>query len=163
MLAADALRTWPGAVTLLTIADGRDDIGTTVSAFCPVSMDPPLVLASLIAESYPAEVLGRLSTFAVTLLAAAPPRLAGRFAAAGRPGARLLLDGVPHERGQRSGALIPAGGLAALECEVTTRLPAGDHLLLLARVLAVPYVAGSGDPLIRFGGRYLPGPGGKPS
>jgi flavin reductase (DIM6/NTAB) family NADH-FMN oxidoreductase RutF len=147
MLAADALRTWPGAVTLLTIADGRDDIGTTVSAFCPVSMDPPLVLASLIAESYPAEVLGRLST----------------FAAAGRPGARLLLDGVPHERGQRSGALIPAGGLAALECEVTTRLPAGDHLLLLARVLAVPYVAGSGDPLIRFGGRYLPGPGGQPS
>jgi flavin reductase (DIM6/NTAB) family NADH-FMN oxidoreductase RutF len=70
---------------------------------------------------------------------------------------------VPHERGQRSGALIPAGGLAALECEVTTRLPAGDHLLLLARVLAVPYVAGSGDPLIRFGGRYLPGPGGQPS
>jgi flavin reductase (DIM6/NTAB) family NADH-FMN oxidoreductase RutF len=163
MLAADALRTWPGAVTLLTIADGRDDIGTTVSAFCPVSMDPPLVLASLIAESYPAEVLGRLSTFAVTLLAAGQRMLAGRFAAAGRPGARLLLDGVPHERGQRSGALIPAGGLAALECEVTTRLPAGDHLLLLARVLAVPYVAGSGDPLIRFGGRYLPGPGGKPS
>jgi flavin reductase (DIM6/NTAB) family NADH-FMN oxidoreductase RutF len=153
MLAADALRTWPGAVTLLTIADGRDDIGTTVSAFCPVSMDPPLVLASLIAESYPAEVLGRLSTFAVTLLAGGPPEL----------GARLLLDGVPHERGQRSGALIPAGGLAALECEVTTRLPAGDHLLLLARVLAVPYVAGSGDPLIRFGGRYLPGPGGQPS
>jgi flavin reductase (DIM6/NTAB) family NADH-FMN oxidoreductase RutF len=163
MLAADALRTWPGAVTLLTIADGRDDIGTTVSAFCPVSMDPPLVLASLIAESYPAEVLGRLSTFAVTLLAAGQRMGAGRFAAAGRPGARLLLDGVPHERGQRSGALIPAGGLAALECEVTTRLPAGDHLLLLARVLAVPYVAGSGDPLIRFGGRYLPGPGGKPS
>jgi flavin reductase (DIM6/NTAB) family NADH-FMN oxidoreductase RutF len=163
MLAADALRTWPGAVTLLTIADGRDDIGTTVSAFCPVSMDPPLVLASLIAESYPAEVLGRLSTFAVTLLAAGQRMLAGRFAAAGRPGARLLLDGVPHERGQRSGALIPAGGLAALECEVTTRLPAGDHLLLLARVLAVPYVAGSGDPLIRFGGRYLPGPGGQPS
>jgi flavin reductase (DIM6/NTAB) family NADH-FMN oxidoreductase RutF len=163
MLAADALRTWPGAVTLLTIADGRDDIGTTVSAFCPVSMDPPLVLASLIAESYPAEVLGRLSTFAVTLLAGGQRRLAGRFAAAGRPGARLLLDGVPHERGQRSGALIPAGGLAALECEVTTRLPAGDHLLLLARVLAVPYVAGSGDPLIRFGGRYLPGPGGQPS
>jgi flavin reductase (DIM6/NTAB) family NADH-FMN oxidoreductase RutF len=163
MLAADALRTWPGAVTLLTIADGRDDIGTTVSAFCPVSMDPPLVLASLIAESYPAEVLGRLSTFAVTLLAAGQRLRAGRFAAAGRPGARLLLDGVPHERGQRSGALIPAGGLAALECEVTTRLPAGDHLLLLARVLAVPYVAGSGDPLIRFGGRYLPGPGGQPS
>src|SRR5580692_4994572 len=163
MLAADALRTWPGAVTLLTIADGRDDIGTTVSAFCPVSMDPPLVLASLIAESYPAEVLGRLSTFAVTLLAAGQRMLAGRFAAAGRPGARLLLDGVPHHRGERSGALIPAGGLAAFECEVAERSPTGDHLLLIARVLAVPYVAETGDPLIRFRGRYLPGPGGQPS
>ena len=152
---AEALTAWPGAVTLLTIADGRDDIGTTVSAFCPVSDNPPLVLASLLAASYPAELLGRLSLFAVTLLAAGQRMLAGRFAASGRPGARLLLDGVPHHRGERSGALIPGGGLAAFECEVTTRLPAGDHLLLVARVLAVPYVAESGDPLIRFRGSYL--------
>ncbi len=81
--------------------------------------------------------------------------LAGRFAAAGRPGARLLLDGVAHRRGDRSGALIPDGGLAAFECEVTERVPAGDHLLLIARVLAVPYVAETGDPLIRFRGGYL--------
>src|ERR1700722_12970975 len=156
MLSTEALKTWPGTVTLLTIADGRDDIGTTVSAFCPVSMDPPVVLVSLIADSYPAEVLGRLGLFSVTLLGSGQRMLAGRVAAAGRPGARLLLDGVPHQRGARSGALIPDGGLAALECEVTTRLPAGDHLLLLARVLAVPYVAESGDPLIRFRGGYLP-------
>src|SRR6202034_3428255 len=160
MQAADALRTWPGAVTLLTIADGRDDIGTTVSAFCPISMDPPLVLASLIADSYPAEVLGRLGTFAVTLLASGQRMLAGRFAAAGRPGARLLLDGVPHERGPVSGALIPDGGLAALECEVTQRLEAGDHLLVLASVPHATYLAESGEPLIRFAGRYLaPGRG----
>src|ERR1700722_14137758 len=79
----DALGAWPGAVTLLTVADGRDDIGTTVSAFCPVSVDPPLVLASLIAESYPAEVLSRLSLFAVTMLAAGTRRSAGRGSAAG--------------------------------------------------------------------------------
>jgi flavin reductase (DIM6/NTAB) family NADH-FMN oxidoreductase RutF len=152
---SEALTAWPGAVTLLTVADGRDDIGTTVSAFCPVSIEPPLVLASLTADSYPAEVLGRLSLFAVTLLASAQRMLAGRFAAAGRPGARLLLDGVPHRRGERSGALIPDGGLAAFECEVTQRVPAGDHLLLVATVLAVPYIAESGDPLIRFRGGYL--------
>ena len=152
---SDALTAWPGAVTLLTIGDGRDDIGTTVSAFCPVSLDPPLVLASLTVDSYPAELLGRLSLFAVTLLASGQRMLAGRFAAAGRPGARLLLDGVPHRRGQRSGALIPDGGLAAFECEVTQRVPAGDHVLLVAEVLAVPYVAESGDPLIRFRGGYL--------
>ena len=151
----DALGAWPAGVTLLTVADGRDDIGTTVSAFCPVSADPPLVLVSVIAASYLAEVLGRVDPFALTLLTAGQRVLAGRFAAAGRPGARLLLAGVPHQRGARSGALIPDGGLAAFECEVTERIPAGDHLLLLASVAAVPYAAESGEPLVRFRGRYL--------
>jgi flavin reductase (DIM6/NTAB) family NADH-FMN oxidoreductase RutF len=143
-------------VTLVTIADGRDDVGTTVSAFCPVSAEPPLVLVSLIASSYPAELLGRLDRFAVTVLAAGQRTLAGRFAVAGRPGARLLLEGVPHRRGTLSGALIPDGGLAALECEAGTRIPAGDHLLVIARVLDVPYESENGRPLIRFRGRYSP-------
>jgi flavin reductase (DIM6/NTAB) family NADH-FMN oxidoreductase RutF len=155
---ASALSAWAAGVTLVTVADDRDDIGTTVSAFCPVSLDPPLVLVSLIAESYPAEVLSRPSLpaqrFAITLLSAAQRMLAGRFAAAGRPSARLILDDVPHTRGAASGALIPAGGLAALECSVARRIPAGDHLVVIAAVAGVPYVAESGDPLIRFRGRY---------
>ena len=151
---AEALTAWAAGVTLLTIADGRDDIGTTVSAFCPLSADPPLIAISLLAGSYPAEVLARLSPFAVTLLASSQRALAGRFAAAGRPGARLLLDSVPHHRGERSGALIPDDGLAALECSVTQRVPAGDHLLLIAEVTAVPHVSPAGIPLIRFRGRY---------
>ena len=153
-----ALSAWAAGVTLVTIADGRDDVGTTVSAFCPVSLDPPLVLVSLLAGSYPAEVLSRpslpASRFAVTLLSASQRVLAGRFAAAGRPGARLLLDDVPHRRGDSSGALIPSGGLAALECSVARRVPAGDHLLVISEVTAVAYVAEDGAPLIRFRGSY---------
>jgi flavin reductase (DIM6/NTAB) family NADH-FMN oxidoreductase RutF len=152
---ADALSVFATGVTLVTIADGRDDVGTTVSAFCPVSRTPPLILVSLMAGSYPAELLGRVDRFAVTVLAAGQRALAGRFAAAGRPGARLMLDGVPQQRGPDSGALIPDGGLAALECEVTERIPAGDHLLALATVRHVPYLAETGQPLIRFAGRYL--------
>jgi flavin reductase (DIM6/NTAB) family NADH-FMN oxidoreductase RutF len=151
----EALTAWPAGVTLLTLADGRDDIGVTVSAFCPVSVDPPLVLVSLIASSYPAEVLSRIDPFALTLLGAGQRALAGRFASAGRPSARVMLAGVPHHRGLQSGALIPDDGLAAFECAVSDRIPAGDHLLLLANVVAVPYAAEAGDPLIRFRGRYL--------
>ena len=153
---ADALSAFATGVTLVMIADGRDDIGTTVSAFCPVSLAPPLVLVSLIASSYPAEVLGRVDRFAVTVLAEEQRALAGRFAVAGRPGARLLLEDLPHHRGEVSGALIPGGGLAALECEAVQRVPAGDHVLVIAAVLAIPYLAEAGRPLIRFAGRYPP-------
>jgi flavin reductase (DIM6/NTAB) family NADH-FMN oxidoreductase RutF len=182
-----ALSAWAAGVTLVTIADDRDDIGTTVSAFLPVSLDPPLVAVSLIADSYPAEVLSRASfpagcapdgknrhdigrptspspggtaprtpraTFAVTLLSSAQKVVAGQFSAAGRPSARLILDAVPTVRGSLSGALIPSGGLAALECSVARRIPAGDHLLVISAVEAVAYVSEAGEPLIRFRGKY---------
>ena len=143
----------------MTVADGRDDVGATVSAFCPVSADPPLVLVSLQSGSYLAEVFGRedspAAAFAVVLLAAGQRMLSGRFAAAGRPGARLMLGDVPHRRGPVSGALIVEGGLAALECSAEQRIPAGDHLLVIARVTDIPYVTESGEPLVRFRRRYL--------
>jgi flavin reductase (DIM6/NTAB) family NADH-FMN oxidoreductase RutF len=157
---ADALNSWTAGVTLVTVADGRDDVGATVSAFCPVSDDPPLVAVSLLAGSYLAEVLGRVdapaTAFAVVLLTASQRVLSGRFAAAGRPGVRLLLGDVPWRRGPASGALIVEGGLAALECSAEQVGPAGDHLLVIARVTGVPYVSEAGEPLIRFRRRYLP-------
>jgi flavin reductase (DIM6/NTAB) family NADH-FMN oxidoreductase RutF len=150
-----ALGSWAGAVCLLTIRDDRDDIGATVTAFCPLSQDPPLVLVSLMAASYPAEVLSAVAkTFAVTLLGQEQRVLAGRFAAEGRPGARHMLDDVPHSRGEMSGALIPGNGLAALECSVEQLVVTGDHVAVVAGVLAIPYVSEAGAPLIRFRRRY---------
>jgi flavin reductase (DIM6/NTAB) family NADH-FMN oxidoreductase RutF len=157
--AAAALDSWVAGVTLVTVADGRDDVGATVSAFCPVSEDPPLVAVSLQARSYPAELFGRdsepVTRFAVTMLSAGQRVLSGRFAAAGRPGARLMVGDVPNFRGSASGALIVEGGLAALECEAEQVIPAGDHMLVVARVISVPYVTDAVEPLIRFRRHYL--------
>ena len=154
VLAAAALDSWVAGVTLVTVADGRDDVGATVSAFCPVSADPPLVAVSLQARSYPAELFGRdeepVTRFAVTMLGAGQRVLAGRFAAAGRPAARLMVEDVPHHRGQASGALIVEGGLAALECAASQVLWVGDHVLVVAQVTNVPYVTDAAEPLIRF-------------
>ena len=80
--------------------------------------------------------------------------LAGRTGFSRFPVHTEDLDDVPHQRGPASGALIPDGGLAALECQAVQRVPAGDHLLVIASVLRVPYVAEAGEPLIRFAGRY---------
>ena len=157
--AAAALDSWVAGVTLVTVADGRDDVGTTVSAFCPVSADPPLVAVSLMAGSYLAEVFSRgdepVTLFAVTLLAAGQRVLAGRFAAEGRPGVRLMLGDVAHRRGQASGALVVEGGLAALECAAAQVVVTGDHLLVVAQVVGVPYVLDAVEPLIRFRRQYL--------
>jgi flavin reductase (DIM6/NTAB) family NADH-FMN oxidoreductase RutF len=38
---------------------------------------------------------------------------------------------------------------------VITRIPAADHVLFVGHVLAVPYVAEHGEPLIRFRGGYV--------
>jgi flavin reductase (DIM6/NTAB) family NADH-FMN oxidoreductase RutF len=129
-------------------------VGVTVSTLCPVSADPPLISVALQGGTYPAELLRRVDGFAVTVLAAGQRAVAGRFAAEGRPGARRLLEGESPERGPRSGALIAAGGLAGLDCVIWKRVEAGDHLLVVAEVAGVAYVAETGQPLVRFRGRY---------
>lgn len=140
---------------MLTVRDGRDDLGTTVTSFMSVSLEPPMVLASVATSSYLAEVLGRRDRWAATVLSAGQRALAGRFAAAGRPSARILLASEPHHRGGHSDALIPETGLSAIECETRRTVEAGDHVLFVAEVLAADYIARDAEPLIRVNRRYL--------
>ncbi|WP_328589249.1 flavin reductase, partial [Actinomadura logoneensis] len=70
---------------MLTVRDGRDDLGTTVTSFMSVSLEPPMVLAGVASDGYLAEVLRRRPRWAATVLSAEQRALAGRFAAAGRP------------------------------------------------------------------------------
>ena len=151
----EAVAGFATGVVVLTVRDGRDDHGTTVTSFTSVSLEPPLVLAGLSSSSYLAEVLGRRGRWAATVLSSGQRALAGRFAAAGRPGARILLAGEPHHRGPESDALVPENGVAALECETRQTVEAGDHTLFVAEILAADYVARERSPLIRVNRRYL--------
>ncbi|MEU6035799.1 flavin reductase family protein [Actinomadura sp. NPDC047616] len=153
----DAVAGFATGVVVLTVRDGRDDLGTTVTSFMSVSLDPPMVLAGVTATSYLCEVLQRRDRWAVTVLGAGQRALAGRFAAAGRPSARILLASEPHHRGPRSEALIVDDGVAALECETRRRIEAGDHVLFVAEVLSADYISRRRDPLIRVNRRYLGG------
>lgn len=149
-----ALGRFASGVTVLTVRDELDDHGLTVTAFASVSLEPPLVLASVAKESYLHEVLMRQDLWAVSVLSAGQRSIATRFSEIGRPSARLLLADVRHVRGPLSAALIISDGMAALECRTEERVEAGDHTLLIGRVLDVAYVAERGVPLLHVTGSY---------
>lgn len=120
----------------------------------PVSLFPPLVTVAVEAGGYLAEVLDRRTHWGLSMLDAGQAALAGRFSAAGRPSARLLLAGEPHHRGEHTGALLLDGGGAALECTTTDRRQVGDHLLLIGAVLAATAPGGPRAPLVRYDRAY---------
>ncbi|MGV9771885.1 flavin reductase family protein [Streptosporangium sp. NPDC003464] len=152
----EAMAQVPTAVTVITVKDGRDDVGATVGTLVSVSLDPRLVMVSLENTGYLNELLLRRDRWAASVLSAGQKAIASRFATAGRPGARLLLAGVPHHRGELSEALVVDGGVTALEAETAQVVPAGDHTLYIARVLDVSYVDAGVLPLVRLRGRYRP-------
>ena len=151
---ATALRQLAAGVCLLTLQDDIDDVGTTVSSVMSVSARPPLVAVGLDAGGYPAELLGDLGRCALNVLAAPHAIVASRFSSAGRPSARHLLESVPWTRAA-GGAIVLSGALAALDCRLERIVPAGDHLLALLEVDAVPVLNPDARPLVRLRGRYV--------
>jgi flavin reductase (DIM6/NTAB) family NADH-FMN oxidoreductase RutF len=47
-----------------------------------------------------------------------------------------------------------AGALATLECRTEQRVAAGDHTLVIGRVLTASLPSGEGGPLAYFKGKY---------
>src|SRR5829696_3075229 len=101
-----ALRQYAAGVCLLTVQDGIDDVGTTVSSVMSVSAAPPLVAVGLTDGGYPAEVLEEVGRCALTVLGSQHAIVASRFASHGRPSARHLLDSVPWTRAAGSASIV---------------------------------------------------------
>ena len=152
---ATALGQYAAGVCLLTVKDGIDDVGTTVTSVMSVSASPPLVAVGLTAAGYPAEVLEEVGSCALTVLAAPHAIVASRFSSAGRPSARHLLEAVPWRRAPGSDAIVLDGGLSALDCRLERLVEAGDHVLALLAVVQVLPGDLSGVPLLRHRGRYV--------
>ena len=147
-------------VVLVTAYDPDDgprgeDVGMTATAFLSVSLDPPLVLVSVRSGSRMDELLERRPLWSASLLTEAQRQTAGRFAMKGRLSDRLLFQDLAHRRGQISEAPLVEGALAAVECHTEQRVPAGDHTLVIGRVLNTTLSAVDGTgPLAYYQGRY---------
>ncbi|MEW2489116.1 flavin reductase family protein [Streptomyces sp. NPDC048411] len=136
-------------------ANGRgEDVGMTATAFMSVSLDPPLVLVSLRNGSRMDDLLDEQPLWAVSVLAGSQRHIAGRFAMKGRISDRLLFDDIPYVRGEVSGAPLIGGALATLECRTEQRVLAGDHTLVIGRVMSAALPSADGGPLTYFRGHY---------
>jgi flavin reductase (DIM6/NTAB) family NADH-FMN oxidoreductase RutF len=143
-----ALSRFPSGVTVVTARDrAGTDHGMTVSAFCAVSLVPPLVLICVEHTARLHDALQGCTHFAVNVLADDQEALSRRFAEQeeGR------FEGLAHSRGLTGSVLID-GAVAAYECAIRDRFPGGDHTIVTAEVVAV--AVRDGTPLVHHRGGY---------
>jgi flavin reductase (DIM6/NTAB) family NADH-FMN oxidoreductase RutF len=136
-------------ITVLTAVDAHGrDVGMTVSAFSSVSLQPPLVQATVDRAASMFEALQTAKRFGVSILASDQEALSRRFAA---EDSTHRFDGIGYERGE-SGVVLLEDALAHLECRVYARYDAGDHMIFLGEVERV--TARDARPLLYYRGGY---------
>ena len=136
-------------VTVVTARDKDErDHGMTVSAFCSVSLAPPLVLVCVEHSASSRPVLLESSHFAVSVLAVDQEPLSRRFAGIDE---MQRFDGVGYTRGVTGAALLD-DALAHIECRRYAHHEAGDHTIVIGEVEAA--VAQPGSPLLYYRGGY---------
>ena len=143
-----ALGRFASGVTILTAKDrSGNDHGMTVSAFCSVSLAPPLVLACVdkTADMYP--ILSQATHFGISILAEGQEALSRRFAEL--PEGRL--DGIGYSRGEH-GVVLLDDAIAHIECKRLERHDAGDHGVFLGEVLRT--ATRPERPLLYYRGGY---------
>lgn len=127
--------------------------GITANSFSSVSLDPPLVLWNIAKVSNSLAAYLDAKHFAIHVLRAEQQSYAEHFARTDH----TTYNGIDYEI---SGDNVPilSGVLARFDCVTDAMHDAGDHHIIIGRVLA--HAAGSGTPLIFHAGEYLsPAPG----
>ncbi len=155
-----ALGRFPAGVTVITMVGSEGDHGMTASAFCSLSLDPPLVLVCVKNGNTSHGLLQDASGFAVNLLAQDQMNLSNRFAGWGpQPEDRFGDQG--DERGAVSGARFLPGAMASLDCTLYGTRDGGDHTIFIGQVEGVVLRGDDAElaPLLYFKGYKAVGEG----
>jgi flavin reductase (DIM6/NTAB) family NADH-FMN oxidoreductase RutF len=139
---------FPSGVSVVTTkaADGSDE-GMTVSAFCSVSLEPPLVLICIEKTASVHEALTRAPRFVVNVLSAKQEQIARRFSIVDID----RFEGVGFSR-SRNGIAVLDDVLGVIECSRFALHDAGDHTIIVGEVEAGR--AENGTPLLYYRGGY---------
>lgn len=144
-----AFGAYPTGVTIVTTMDGDIPRGFTANSFTSVSIDPPLLLVCHGNAASSGEVFRSAGGFAVNILSGDQRDLAIRFAS--RVDDRFA--DLEWQSGQ-GGPLLP-GTAAWFDCTMHDTFPAGDHTILVGRVLE--HRANDRDALAYWKGNFLEG------
>ena len=146
----EVMAAFPSGVVVLT-AFGEDDRprGLTVSAFCAVSLEPPLALVCIDMTSNTLPALSHSGGFTANILAAGREQLARRMAT------KLTdkFDGIEWRRPESKlgGPILAADTAAYAVCTLRDTIEAGDHWVLIGLVTEGQRRAGV-EPMV-FSGR----------
>jgi flavin reductase (DIM6/NTAB) family NADH-FMN oxidoreductase RutF len=135
-----------GVAIATTVAPGGRKIGTTISSFNSVSLDPPLVLFSIARTAQSFRAWETATFFAVNILSEHQTEVSKRFA---RP-ANDKWSGIDCAVG-RNGAPILPSCLASFECRRYAVHEGGDHTIIVGQATALHMrTARSPRPLLFF-------------
>lgn len=133
--------------TGVTVVSGMDDgkpVGFTCQSFLSLSLDPPFVAVAPARTSTSWPRIARAGDFCVNVLADHQRELGEGFAVSG--GAKF--SGVDWRPSPVTGSPLIADTLAWVDCRVELVHDAGDHELIVGRVLDLGL--GKGEPLLYF-------------
>lgn len=145
---------WPTGVAVVGMLDGGACRGMTANSLVSVSLSPLMIAISVRGGSRADHLLTPDAGFTVSILADGQERLAAWFSRVERT--RLAegeFDGVPHGAAPRSGAPFIRGAVGFMDCVVASRVPAGDHVVLISTVQDLRPLAGR-SPLAFYRGRW---------
>jgi flavin reductase (DIM6/NTAB) family NADH-FMN oxidoreductase RutF len=140
----DAVSHWASGVAVLAVREDDDVEAITVTAFTPLSADPPLVLACVGNDAAPLYMVLETGRFTLNLLGVDDRRAASVFAQ------RLQLE---PSRFPAEGDPVLEGAMVSLVCRLWETHPGGDHRVVIGQVERV--VRGSEDaPLLYYRRAY---------
>jgi flavin reductase (DIM6/NTAB) family NADH-FMN oxidoreductase RutF len=150
-----SLGRFASGVTVVTIG-GEEDHGMTASAFCSLSLDPPLVLVCVKNGNATHGKLLEAKGFGINLLGADQKDLSNRFAGWGFPADQDKWADLDIVRGEASGAPLLGGALAHLDCTLYGTREGGDHTIFIGQVENAKAFGerDSLEPLLYFAGAY---------
>jgi flavin reductase (DIM6/NTAB) family NADH-FMN oxidoreductase RutF len=147
------MRHLTGGVSVITVGQGKDITGMTVTSVSSLSVDPPTLIVSINRESSSWPILKRQGFFGVNILAADQLDVAERFTGKGG------LKGAERFTGAQwttriSGVPLLVGALAAIDCEVEDIVERHSHAIVIGRVLDIR-TSGHTAALAYWQGRYV--------